>query len=71
MLRHESGDLTDGRRRLTTLLLDGRLLILEVGEEGGMLEVDLSSESDRLALEGFAEGLLAIVRSVQGADTSR
>jgi hypothetical protein len=59
-VRHESGDLTDGKRRLTTLLFNGKLLILEVGDGKGMLEVDLSHEEDRQALEEFAEGLLAI-----------
>jgi hypothetical protein len=70
MLKHEFGDLTDGRRRLTTLFLDGKLLILEVGEVGGMLEVDLSSPQDLRALEEFAESLLSAVWFVQDQEAS-
>jgi hypothetical protein len=62
-VRHESGDLTDGKRRLVTLLHEGKLIILEVGEGDGMLEVDLSDGEARRALEEFAEGLLRIVRA--------
>jgi CTP:molybdopterin cytidylyltransferase MocA len=62
-IKHETGDLLDGGKGIRTLLLDGKLLLMEVGPKEKMLSVDLNDPDQAAELLSWIDHLIEALHS--------
>jgi CTP:molybdopterin cytidylyltransferase MocA len=60
--KHESGDLMDGVKGIRTLLMDGKLLLMEVGPQDAVLTVDLNDPDQAKELAAWLDCLRVMVQ---------
>jgi hypothetical protein len=59
--KHESGDLMDGVKGIRTLLMDGKLLLMEVGPRDDVLTVDLTDPDQARELVAWLDCLRGMI----------
>jgi hypothetical protein len=59
--KHDSGDLMDGVKGIRTLLMDGKLLLMEVGPEDTVLTVNLNDPDQAKELVAWLDCLRGMI----------
>jgi hypothetical protein len=59
--KHDSGDLMDGGKGIRTLLMDGKLLLMEVGPEDTVVTVDLNDPDQAKELVAWLDCLRGMI----------
>jgi hypothetical protein len=62
-VKHESGDLMVGVKGIRTLLMDGKLLLMEVGPQDAVLTVDLNDPVQARELAAWLDCLRCMIGS--------
>ena len=62
-VKHESGDLMDGGKGIRTVLMDGKLLLMEVGPQDAVLTLDLNDPVQARELVAWLDCLRGMIGS--------